>query len=102
MVSSCQHIPSERSYQVAKELCQEQFGNEYRIAAAYTDKALAWLLVKAEDVKALQAFSVFVRGCDNLIEKLLMPTNTRAILTFSFEIQGKRGQRHVLQSYSMF
>lgn len=52
-----------------------------------TDKVLAWLLVEAEDVKALQAFSVFVWGCDNLIEKLLMPTNTRAILTVSFQIQ---------------
>lgn len=51
-----------RGYQLAKELLQEHFGNKYRIAAAYIDKALAWPVVKADDVRALQDFSsLFVR-----------------------------------------
>lgn len=41
LVRSCQHMVPDRGYQLAKELLYEHFGNEYRIAAAYIEKALA-------------------------------------------------------------
>ena len=87
LVRSCQHIIPDRGYQLAKELLHEHFGNEYSIAAAYIEKALAWPTVKSEDVKSLQAFSLFLRGCCNVMEELHymqeldMPTNMRAIMT---------------------
>ena len=50
------------------------------------EKALAWQTIKAEDVKTLQAYSLFLRGCCSVMEKLQymqqlnMPVNMRAKL----------------------
>lgn len=54
-------------YAVAKHLIQKHFGNPYKIATACMEKALAWQTIKSEDVKALQAYSLFLRGCCNII-----------------------------------
>ncbi len=70
LVRSCQHMSPERGYIVAKELLQENFGNDYKISAAYTEKALAWPGIKSEDVKALQAYALFLRGCCNVMGEL--------------------------------
>ncbi len=42
LVRSCQHMVPERGYALAKELLHEHFGNEFKVASAYTEKALAW------------------------------------------------------------
>lgn len=42
LVRSCQHMVPERGYSVAKELLQKHFGNQYKIASAYMEKALTW------------------------------------------------------------
>ena len=96
LVRSCQHVIPNRGYDLAKELLQEHFGNQYKIGAAYIEKALAWPAVKAEDVGALQAFSLFLRSCCNVMEEfqyvqeLDMPTNMRAIMTkFPFKYREK-------------
>ncbi|XP_037620552.1 uncharacterized protein LOC119485230 [Sebastes umbrosus] len=87
LVRSCQHMAPERGYAVAKGLLQEHFGNQYKIATAYIEKALAWQIIKSEDVKALQAYSLFLRGCCNVMgelqymEELDMPVNMRAIIS---------------------
>lgn len=86
LVRSCQHMAPERGYEVAKGLLQEHFGNQYKIAAAYMDKALSWQAIKSEDGKALQAYALFLRGCCNVMEELQymqeldMPVNMRAIM----------------------
>ena len=49
----------EYGFAQAKRLLQEHFGNEYKIATAYIEKVLAWTAIKAEDVNALQAYSLF-------------------------------------------
>ena len=38
---------------MAKGLLQKHFGNKYKIAVAYREKALSWPTIKSEDVKAL-------------------------------------------------
>lgn len=58
----------ERGYTKAKALLKEQFGNEQKIAFAYMDKALSWPPIKSEDAKALQDYSLFLRGCCNAME----------------------------------
>lgn len=68
LVRNCQHINPERGYAKAKTLLKEQFGNEQKITSAYMDKALSWPPIKAEDVKALQDYSLFLRGCCNTTE----------------------------------
>lgn len=65
---------------------QARFGNEQRIATACMEKALGWSPVKSEDVKALQAFALFLRVCCNAMEdvsymsEMNMPSNMRAII----------------------
>jgi len=86
LVKSCQHMPPERGYQRAKTLLQQRFGNEQSIATAYMEKALGWSPLKAEDVKGLQAFVLFLRVCCNAMEdisymtEMNMPSNMRAIV----------------------
>ena len=47
LVRSCQHMAPERGYAMAKGLLQEHFGNQYKIATAYIEKALAWQTIKS-------------------------------------------------------
>lgn len=69
LVRSCQHMEPERGYNKAKALLKEQFGKEYRIATAYMERALSRSSIKNEDAKALQDYSLFLRGCCNVVEE---------------------------------
>lgn len=66
----------ESGYVVAKELPQQHFGNKYKIGSAYMEKALAWQTIKSEDVKALQVYSLFLRGCCNVNGGPSIPAGT--------------------------
>lgn len=86
----------DRGYVIAKGLLSEHFGNPYKVATAYMKKALAWQAVKAEDVKALQAYTLFLRGCCNAMEELSyvqeldMPVHMRTILSkLPFKLRGQ-------------
>lgn len=87
LVRSCQHMVPDHGYKVAKGLLQEHFGNPYKVATAYMKKALAWQVVKAEDLRALQDYSLFLRGCCNImgelhyVQELDMPVNMRTIIS---------------------
>lgn len=96
LIRSCQHMAPDRGYAKAKQLLQEHFGNEYKITAAYTEKALSWPMVKPEDVKALQAYALFLRECCNAMEDLQymkeldMPTHMRTlILKLPYKLRDK-------------
>ena len=71
---------------MAKALLQEHFGNEYKIANAYIEKALTWPAIKSEDVKSLQAYGLFIRGCCNVMDELPhmqemdMPSNMKTVV----------------------
>ena len=86
LVRSCQQMAADRGYYKAKSLLEEHFGNEQRIASAYMDKALSWPVIKAEDIKALQAYGLFLRGCCNAMDEiqymseLNMPANMLTIV----------------------
>ena len=86
LVRSCQHLAPDRGYVVAKNLLQEHFGNQYTIANAYMEKVLAWQSIRAEDVEGFQEYSLFLRGCCNVMgeleymQELDMPANMRTIL----------------------
>ncbi|XP_039869513.1 uncharacterized protein LOC120722563 [Simochromis diagramma] len=85
LVRSCLHMTSEAGFRKAKCLLRQHFGNEHKLATAYMSKALAWSSIKAEDTKALHAYSIFLRGCCNAMEDLSymqeldMPANMLAI-----------------------
>ena len=99
----------DRGYALAKELLQEHFGNDYKIATTYVEKALAWPPVKSEDVKALQSYSLFLRGCCNAMEELQyiqeldMPTNMRMIMTklpFKLRERWRTTAHEVMERYN--
>ena len=87
LVRSCQHMAPEYGYSQAKLLLQQHFGNEFKIATTYIVKVLAWPTVKVEDVNTLQNYSLFLRSCCNVMEKLKyvreldIPTNMRAVMS---------------------
>lgn len=87
LVRSCLHMTPELGYAKAKQLLQQHFGCEYKVAVAYIEKALSWPPVRNEDVKALQSFSLFLRGCCNVMEEFVymqeldMPSNIRAVVS---------------------
>lgn len=86
LVRSCLHMTPEYGYAKAKQLLQEHFGCKYKTASAYIERALSWPIIKTEDVGALQAYSLFLRGFCNMMEELQymqeldMPSNIRAIV----------------------
>lgn len=53
-----------------REMLREHFGNEHKIATAYMDEGFPWAVIKSEGVKALQVFSLLLRGCWNAMEYL--------------------------------
>lgn len=73
-------------YGKAKALLQEHFGNEYKIATVYMENALSWSSIKSDDTKALQAYTLFLRGCCNIMEdvnylhELDIPSNMLVVM----------------------
>lgn len=104
-------MASDSGFSKAKWLLQQNFGNEHKIATAYMERALSWPLIRAEDTRALQAYTVYLRGCCNAMEdvnymfELNIPANMLAILkklpyrlrdlwrTVACDIQEKHHQR---------
>ncbi len=80
LVRSCQHMTDGNGYAAAKTLLHEHFGNDHVIASAYMDKIFSWPSIKSEDAKALQAYSLFLRGCCNAMKDVynLCDLNTSA------------------------
>lgn len=68
LVRSCQHIEPGRGYIRAKTLLKEHYGNDQKVAAAYMDRVMSWPQMKPDDVRALQEYSLFLRGCCNVLE----------------------------------
>lgn len=109
LIRSCQHMIPERGYNLAKELLREHFGNEYKIAASYIERALAWPNVRSEDVKSLQAFSLFLRSCCNVMEELQhmqeldIPANMKNIiakLPFKMREQWRTKAHDILEKHN--
>ena len=80
LTKSCQHMTDGTGYVTAKALLKEHFGNEHMIASAYMEKIFSWPSIKSEDGKALQAYSLFLRGCCNAMKEVynLCDLNTPA------------------------
>lgn len=96
LVTSCRYMDPNRGFQNAKKLLQDNYGNKYKIASAYIERALSWPLIKAEDPKALQAYSLFLRGCCNsmqnmaYMDELDVASNLKAIaLKLPFKVREK-------------
>ena len=94
LVRSCHYLPPERGYKETHRLMKKKFGDDYRIAAAYENKALNWPEVKTEDGVALKRFSIFLMRCKYAMEgskylsKLAQPeTIQKLILKLPFSLR---------------
>lgn len=65
LIKSCIHMEPSAGYAKAKQMLQEFFGDDYKIAEAYIKEALDWQTIKSEDGAALQSFALFLTGCSN-------------------------------------
>lgn len=70
LVRSCLHMTRDFGYANAKQLLQEHFGNKYKFATAYLERALSWPSIKGEDVNALQSYALFLHGCCSVTEEV--------------------------------
>lgn len=64
LVRSCQHMTPERGYTVAKSLLQEHFGNSYKVAAAYMERALA---CQQSNLRMLNLFKLIAYSCGAVV-----------------------------------
>ncbi|KAK3753087.1 hypothetical protein QZH41_001789 [Actinostola sp. cb2023] len=55
-------------YAQARILLQKKYGDKYRIATAYIEKALSWPEIRINDAQALHRFSVFLTSCSNAMQ----------------------------------
>ena len=103
---SCNFLPPQRGYKEARRLLRKKFGDDYRIAAAYENKALNWPEVRTEDSIALNRFSIFLTRCKNTIEgrrylsKLTQPETIQKLvlkLPFSLRTRWHRLVDHIME-----
>nr|XP_049612597.1 uncharacterized protein LOC125990036 isoform X1 [Syngnathus scovelli] len=111
LVRSCEHMTPEKGYREARQLLHKQYGDNLKITMAYIEKALKWPQIKTDEVKSLNAYSLFLIGCRNTMqdvdymEEMDNPTNMRVILSklpykmrerwrnVAFEMQENKGRR---------
>ena len=67
LIKSCHHLSRDVGYEEAPKLLKKRFGDEYRVAAAYESKALAWPPIKAEGDTPLNKFTIFLSSCKNAL-----------------------------------
>ncbi|XP_046555830.1 uncharacterized protein LOC124265083 [Haliotis rubra] len=87
LVRSCIHMEPEQGYTRAKQPLQTKFGNKFKVATAYTEKALQWPHIKAEDSDKLNRYSLYLLECYNsmadieYLRELEEPKNMKIIIS---------------------
>lgn len=70
LVRSCTHMSPEDGFKEAKRLLRKRYGNKFKIAESFLQKARGWQEIKSEDEKTLSSFAVFLRECYNTMQDL--------------------------------
>lgn len=87
LVRSCEHMRPDEGYREARRLLQQHYGDELRIATAFMNKALQWPQMKTEDRRALNAYALFLIGCQNtmsdveFMEEMDNPSNMKTVIS---------------------
>ena len=68
VVKSCMRM--EQPFIKAKELLKKKFGDGYKVAQAFVNKAVSWPDVKANDASELNKLSFFLMECNNVLGEL--------------------------------
>ena len=64
------HLDSERGYNAALKEFRDRYGDTDVIAQSYIKKALDWPIIKTDDAKALDSFSIYLKECQFAIENV--------------------------------
>ena len=70
IVKSCNHSDATRAYTQAIRLLDEEYGNEYKIAAAYLEKLENWPEIRGEDGEKLKELSTYLLTCYNSMDNM--------------------------------
>ncbi|KAK3745375.1 hypothetical protein QZH41_001403 [Actinostola sp. cb2023] len=70
LMRSCLVMNTDEGYARARELLKARYGQPFKIATAYIDNVLKTPLIKAEDARALQRYSVLLASCENTLTKI--------------------------------
>ncbi|XP_035988164.1 uncharacterized protein LOC118560795 [Fundulus heteroclitus] len=87
LVRSCLHLDATAGFIEAKRLLKHHFGNEFKIASAYMNKALTWATIRPDDAKALHSYGLYLRSCNNAAQsfqymsELDLPSNMKLIVS---------------------
>ncbi|RXN09552.1 hypothetical protein ROHU_010970 [Labeo rohita] len=80
LVRSCLYMNASRGYAEAKHLLKHHFGDEFKLASAYMEKALKWGNIRSDDGKALYSYAVYLRGCCNAAQDLTQLMKTQKVV----------------------
>ena len=63
LIGGSMHMDPTTGYQNARFLLYQEYGNPYKVTAAYMNKLLSWPVVKYDDCNALKSYSLFLTKC---------------------------------------
>ncbi|XP_006819133.1 uncharacterized protein LOC102802549 [Saccoglossus kowalevskii] len=70
IVTGYGNLSPEQGYPAARRELEERYGDNEMIANSYVEEALRWPSIKAHDVKALDAFSIFLQECEYAVQSI--------------------------------
>ena len=65
IIRSCLHLPPQEGFSRAMQLLDRKYGSPFALCQAFISKLESWPTVKADDVKGLGDYSVFLTSCAN-------------------------------------
>ena len=87
IVRSCMHIPAGLGYMEARRQLDERFCDRFLLAQTYLKRLETWPIIRKDDVKGLDEFTIFLISCRNAmsvtdgIRELDYPTSLRLIVS---------------------
>ncbi|CAG2235127.1 unnamed protein product [Mytilus edulis] len=70
IASGFSHLDAKKGYEAALEEFNDRYGDPDVIAHAYVKRALDWSVIKPDNAKALDDFSIFLRECLYAVENV--------------------------------
>ena len=67
---SCLTMNAKDGYREARRLLKERYGQDYKIASAYVDRATTGPPIRAERVDNLRKFSILITSCKNALKDI--------------------------------
>lgn len=70
LVKGCLARPSDEGYREARQLLERTYGQPYKIATAFADRATNGPPIKSDDPNALQKLAILLASCKNTLDRV--------------------------------